>query len=839
MRISKINDFVLLENENKFTNCLLKTDEIDGRLLSVNNKFLAMSSKIKGRILIADSSKPCDINNNYNSTKGFKYGDVLDIEFCPYNDNLLASSSDNFVLLWKIPDGNFNNNAIKDCKIYDKHNNNVNYVTFNPVIKDMLCSSDLDKEIHIWNEEKLEACNKFKLDEKASMISWNPSGALVGVTTEKHYINILDYREENMLLKKHINDSSFSPKFVWVDDNSFAAICSSNERKNFKMLKLWDLRKIKEDNSISGEIASIIIENYIYTNSIPFINRELKLIYVTKKLSDSIYVFNYSKGKFKKQKYNLNSELYSTVLFDKNCLNPNEKEIDRFAIYSEDSIYYASFFSSQESQFYKSQDISFSNKNKICQLGSFQFAKSGNFEKVNDENIDIINNKNLNNEENKKENSSHKEINTEENNDLQEEKYEEESEKIFEDSYQQNKLKENSLEINYKYQPYENIIEEELNINEKILKENEILKAENNKLKKENENQNNLELQKELNQKIKEKEDEIQKKNNKINECVEKISKLEKENEFCNKEINEKNIQIDECKNKVSILEEEKKKVKKKKYFKFNEEINIIKRKYEELLNAQLKTIKNKLNENIEKSFNLYNQRLEIYKNKIDKMNESINIYKAIHHGFKCEKCFKEPIEGIRYKCSVCFNYNLCNECEEKNSLLNEHPHNFIKIRKEENFLNDYSYKCINISSLISMIYEGTNEIEFKIDLENNGNNTWPRYHTFLVFDRESDLTSDNINLEPQKPKEQKSYYIKFTYLGQKTTGELASYLNFFIDDKEIGEALTLKIIILDIRVKQFRDIYSLSEEEFTYERLLDILRRNNFDFDKSFNSLF
>ncbi len=105
-----------------------------------------MSSKTIGKILIVDSSKPCDINNNYNFTRGFKYGDVLDIEFCPYNNNLLASASSNLVLLWKIPDGNFNNNNIKDCKIYNKHNNSINYVTFNPVTKDMMCSCDLDKE---------------------------------------------------------------------------------------------------------------------------------------------------------------------------------------------------------------------------------------------------------------------------------------------------------------------------------------------------------------------------------------------------------------------------------------------------------------------------------------------------------------------------------------------------------------------------------------------------------------------------------------------------------------------------------------------------------------------
>ena len=65
-----------------------------------------------------------------------------------------------------------------------------------------------------------------------------------------------------------------------------------------------------------------------------------------------------------------------------------------------------------------------------------------------------------------------------------------------------------------------------------------------------------------------------------------------------------------------------------------------------------------------------------ISKSKIKSQNESM--CNTVHEGVKCQKCNQYPIIGYRYKCSVCNNYNLCQNCEENS----EHEHDFIKIRK-------------------------------------------------------------------------------------------------------------------------------------------------------------
>ena len=50
---------------------------------------------------------------------------------------------------------------------------------------------------------------------------------------------------------------------------------------------------------------------------------------------------------------------------------------------------------------------------------------------------------------------------------------------------------------------------------------------------------------------------------------------------------------------------------------------------------------------------------------------------KAVHSGFICDVCDMDPIVGIRYKCSVRQNFDVCEQCEKKTN----QPYTMIKIR--------------------------------------------------------------------------------------------------------------------------------------------------------------
>ena len=281
-----------IEGINKkgvFTNCLISEEQTEGRLISVNKKYLAMAWKKdknnnEGEIVVVDSSNPTNIKIDLNKLK-YNNKKIYDLEFSPFNNNILASChEDKTVRLWKIPENGIYENITNTYLIYNNHNNKVNFVNFNPISSDVICSSTHDGEIHVWNLENKNNYINLKVDYNPTPISWNPNGSLIGAITRFKNINFFDPRDKNIIIKKVINEYSRPSKFDWTDDYSFSNICWDKTGNN-RMLKLWDIKKLdKEIMSIKTDTSMNVC--------IPFADRELKLIYTLGKEEKPINVYD-------------------------------------------------------------------------------------------------------------------------------------------------------------------------------------------------------------------------------------------------------------------------------------------------------------------------------------------------------------------------------------------------------------------------------------------------------------------------------------------------------------------------------------------------------------------
>jgi len=501
------------------------------------------------------------------------------------------------------------------------------------------------------------------------------------------------------------------------------------------------------------------------------------------------------------------------------------------------------------------------------------------------------------------------------------EEYEKENKKLLESNkiieQEKEEIKQKNKELlmkNYKIQKKVNDLEDKIKNNENMEFDPEDLKnkyeGEMSQIKQqyldEKKKREDLELKLKENhensENINKIQDEIRNKDKKIKEMKEKIEKNKENIEEYEKKINnyENTIKVYKSeleKSKLDImnLKKNNEAKKEKKYFeeylgkyykeKAKEDIGKIK----EALNNKVLKESQKLITFYEKEYKEKEKKTQKELNQMSEMINKSNAYlsnivqpsnKFEHKGIKCQKCMAEPIIGIRYQCTECKDYNLCEKCEEENSKENFHnkEHNFIKIREtkvtekkvvkrlnEKEALklrkkilerlnlkkNIYSYDCPNILNLTEFIYEGTEKANIKIILKNNGEIKWPKDKTKLIFDETSQIKGDDIILFPQEIGEENSYTATLTNLEDLKDAEYKAYLAFNVEGKNYGEKLTLMVKIkkkenknelidkYKDKINEFREFFNLSEDDYTDEKILAALQEHNFIFEDAFSSLF
>ena len=383
----------------------------------------------------------------------------------------------------------------------------------------------------------------------------------------------------------------------------------------------------------------------------------------------------------------------------------------------------------------------------------------------------------------------------------------------------------------------------------------------------------------------------------KIKECEDEFSKSQQiQNQMKNDLVLKQKLFDDKLEKQKKEFEKIKEEMESKIKNEYEKKLEEEKKKMDELLLLQIQEKQNELEKNLEQKINQKNNELSNMQNIHSNKRLSSSFSQIIHQRIKCEMCFSEPIIGNRYKCSQCNNYNLCENCEEENSITEKHPHDFIKIRKEKgennnnfniskknsknslniNELNEelnnsnnnivnndnnsdnefnliedmdhkeiYSYECLNINSLVAEINEGEEEAKIKIIIKNDKDTTWPKGNTKLSIDFNSDIITNDIILEAQNYNEIRNYNISFNGLEKNSPGEYKIYALFEVNGVKYGEKIKMKIIIKEkkdedlIKVDKFRKEFNLPKNDYKDEVLLEVLKKSNFDFVLAFTYLY
>ncbi|KAG8520770.1 Coronin-1C, partial [Galemys pyrenaicus] len=169
-------------------------------------------------------------------------GPVLDIDWCPHNDQVIASGSEDCtVMVWQIPENGLTLSLTEPVVILEGHSKRVGIVAWHPTARNVLLSAGCDNAIIIWNVGTGEAL--ISLDDMHSdmiyNVSWNRNGSLICTASKDKKVRVIDPRKQEIVAEKEKAHEGARPMraIFLADGNVFTTGFS---RMSERQLALWN-----------------------------------------------------------------------------------------------------------------------------------------------------------------------------------------------------------------------------------------------------------------------------------------------------------------------------------------------------------------------------------------------------------------------------------------------------------------------------------------------------------------------------------------------------------------------------------------------------------------------
>ncbi|KAK1789722.1 hypothetical protein P4O66_015617, partial [Electrophorus voltai] len=174
----------------------------DNHFCAVNPKFLAVVTESSGggSFLVIPIYKVGRVDPHQPKICGHQ-GNVLDIKWCPFRDNIIAScSEDCSVRIWEIPDGGLRRNMTEAQMVLIGHSRRVGLIEWHPTCSGILYSAGYDGKILLWNLEKGEAVKM--IDSHSDVVlcmSFSRDGSLLATSCKDKKLRIIEARSGRVL----------------------------------------------------------------------------------------------------------------------------------------------------------------------------------------------------------------------------------------------------------------------------------------------------------------------------------------------------------------------------------------------------------------------------------------------------------------------------------------------------------------------------------------------------------------------------------------------------------------------------------------------------------------
>uniref|UniRef100_A0A669PQE8 Coronin n=1 Tax=Phasianus colchicus TaxID=9054 RepID=A0A669PQE8_PHACC len=262
----------------------------DSSFCAVNPKFLAIivESGGGGAFMVLPLSKTGRVDKNHPLVTGHT-APVLDIDWCPHNDNVIASASeDTTVMVWQIPDYVPVRSITEPVVTLEGHSKRVGIICWHPTARNVLLSAGCDNLVILWNVgtgEMLLALEDMHTDLIYN-VGWNRNGSLLVTTCKDKKVRVIDPRKQTVvaeITKPFAPHEGLRPvRAIFTREGHI--FTTGFTRMSQRELGLWDPKNFEEP---------IALQEMDTSNGVllPFYDADSSIVYLCGKGDSSIRYF--------------------------------------------------------------------------------------------------------------------------------------------------------------------------------------------------------------------------------------------------------------------------------------------------------------------------------------------------------------------------------------------------------------------------------------------------------------------------------------------------------------------------------------------------------------------
>lgn len=183
-------------------------------------------------------------------------GSVLDTEWSPFDDSLLATGSeDSTIKLWSIPDtweptdekglGKKGEDFSDSMLDLEGHAKKVTLMRFHPTASNTLMSASADHTVKVWDiESGAAACTYEKFTDLCQDIVWDVRGDKLAASNKDKTVRVIDGRTCNDIAKiEKAHEGVKSTKLAFLGESG-KLLTTGASKQSGREMKVWDIKNL-------------------------------------------------------------------------------------------------------------------------------------------------------------------------------------------------------------------------------------------------------------------------------------------------------------------------------------------------------------------------------------------------------------------------------------------------------------------------------------------------------------------------------------------------------------------------------------------------------------------